>query len=241
MRLPAPYCRRDKGRPGGGGSQRIPLSIPAEDEVSVSREIPRASSPAASPPSPQSGAALPGFRQVAAEARFAALDTAPQAAGLHPSTQQCKSDLHQAEASDLSSQPESTSQSLCWCFSSCGKASDSQCGIKLVRAVLHQQCLQHTLGRAEGVYATSAICGIGFWYFCSGTRNRKTGFTVSSNHSTQEVRRTGKSPRPCQECWQVVNPMNKLRLDPDKAEMFLNCICTAKLVAGNCTFEMFFH
>lgn len=41
--------------------------------VPVNGEIPRASSSSASPPSPQSGAALPGFRQVTARASDAAM------------------------------------------------------------------------------------------------------------------------------------------------------------------------
>lgn len=92
---------------------------------------------------------------------FAALDVAPQ--GCTPALSSvngiCSSQSH------LISPPGHKAQVRLWagCLSSSRKGGDGRCATKLISAVLHEQCLQCTLGQAEGVYAaTPALWAIGF-------------------------------------------------------------------------------
>lgn len=136
-------------------SRQSSLSTRAEGETLSASEQ---RNPSASPPSPQRGAALPVLGS------FAAPGVAPQ--GCTPALSSvkgiCSSQRH------LIAPPGHKAQGRLWarCFSSSRKAGDSQCAIKLIGAVQHEQRLQCTLGQAEGVHAAiSALWAIAFGTF----------------------------------------------------------------------------
>lgn len=141
-----------RGDLGVGGGGKAPSASQQKGKPLSASEW---RNPSASPPSPQRGAALPVFRQLCS--------SGCSSPGLYPALSSvngiCSSQRH------LISPPGHKAQVRLWagCLSSSRKAGDGQCATKLISAVLHEQCLQCTLGQAEGVNAaTSALWAIGF-------------------------------------------------------------------------------
>lgn len=146
-----------RGDLGLGGVSKAPSASQQKGKALSASEC---RNPSASPPSPQRGAALPVFRQLCS--------SGCSSPGLYPCSQQCQWDLQR----HLIALPGHKAQVRlrAGCFSSSGKAGDSQSAIKLISAVLQEQRLQCTLGQAEGAYAAiSALWAIGFGTFVLGT------------------------------------------------------------------------